>query len=153
MNVSAKDHTLIIGIGNPLRSDDGLGWAVAEQLAQDHSPDREIYTVHQLTPELAQLMAPAKLVIMIDASHEGVPGELHIRPLSSPGQPGPIGTHHTSPEELAAFTKLIYNQCPPIIVVTMTGADFQLSEQLSITIAHQLPLISATVRQLCSGGT
>lgn len=82
MNVSARIHTLIIGIGNPLRSDDGLGWAVAEQLSQDRDMGCDIHTVYQLTPELAQWMAAVNLVVMIDANHEGEPGELRIRPLS-----------------------------------------------------------------------
>jgi hydrogenase maturation protease len=56
MNVSARlqgecnAQPLLIGIGNPLRSDDGLGWAVAEQLSQDGDTDCNIHTVHQLTP-------------------------------------------------------------------------------------------------------
>ena len=82
MNASARIHPLIIGIGNPLRSDDGLGWVVAEQLSHGCDLVCDIHTVHQLTPELAQWMAAVNLVVMIDASYEGEPGELRIRPLS-----------------------------------------------------------------------
>src|SRR5579884_346516 len=92
MNVSASpddhanNHTLIIGIGNPLRSDDGLGWAVAEQLSQACLPGCVIRMVHQLTPELALWMATVSRVIMIDANREGEPGAWHILsvPLLSP---------------------------------------------------------------------
>ena len=152
MNVSARMHILIIGIGNPLRSDDGLGWAVAEQLSQDGDPGYVIRTVHQLTPELAQWMAASNHVIMIDASHEGEPGELHIRPLSPHAQPAAVGTHYTTPEELAALTAVVYGHCPPVVVVTMTGADFSVGEQLSAMIAQQIPLVSAVVRQICANG-
>src|SRR5579859_3807286 len=62
---------LILGIGNPLRGDDGLGRVVAEQVAQSHDLDCEVQVVHQLMPELAQYMAMADLVVMIDASREG----------------------------------------------------------------------------------
>ena len=82
MNVSARIHPLIIGIGNPLRSDDGLGWAVAQQLSHDWDTGCDIHTVYQLTPELAQWMAAADLVVMIDAGRQGEPSELRIRPLS-----------------------------------------------------------------------
>ncbi len=149
MNVSASQHTLIIGIGNPLRSDDGLGWAVATQLSQDAPPDCTIRTVHQLTPELAQEMAGADCVIMIDASREGVPGELHIRPIAPSAHPGAVGTHHTTPEELAVLTTAVYGQCPPVVVVTMTGADFRIGEHLSAIIVQKLPLVSMAVRQVC----
>jgi hydrogenase maturation protease len=161
MSVSAKPRPLIIGIGNPLRSDDSLGWAVVEELLRDTHSDPEhpssdgslgcdIDKVHQLTPELAQQVALAGLVIMVDASYEREPGKMHIRPLSHPAQPGAIGTHHTTPEELAALTIALYGQCPPVVVITMTGEDFELGEQLSPLIAQRLPLVCAAVRQVCA---
>jgi hydrogenase maturation protease len=152
MNESARIHALIIGIGNPLRSDDGLGWAVAEQLSRDCDIGCGIHTVHQLTPEPAQWIAGADLVVMIDASHEGEPGELRIRPLSLPARPGAVGTHYTTPEELAALTAVVYGHCPPVVLVTMTGANFSLGEQLSSIIASRLSLVSDAVRQLCAHG-
>ena len=148
MNVSARLHTLIIGIGNPLRSDDGLGWAVAEQLSQDCDMGCDIHTVYQLTPELAQWMAAVNLIVMIDASHEGEPGELRIRPPSLSAQPRAVGTHYTTPEELAALTTVVYGQCPPVVVVTLTGANFSIGEQFSSIVAQRIPLVSAAVRQV-----
>lgn len=152
MNESANVRTLIIGIGNPLRSDDGLGWAVAKQLAQDDDASYNIRMVHQLTPELAQEIASANLVIMVDASYEGKPGELHIRSLSSSAQPGAVGAHHTTPEELAVLTTAVYDRCPLVVVVTMTGADFGIGELLSPVVVRKLPLISSAVRQICANG-
>ena len=148
MNVPASSHMLIIGIGNPLRSDDGLGWAVARQLAQDSAIDGEIRTVHQLTPELAQHMAAVRLVVMIDASREGVPGEMRVREISPAARASAAGTHHTSPEELAALTAIIYGRCPSILIVTMTGANFDVGEQLSPIVASRLSLASEAVRQV-----
>jgi len=161
MSVSAKLRPLIIGIGNPLRSDDGLGWAVVEELLRDRDSDPEhpssdgalgydVHKVHQLTPELAQQMTMASLVILIDASYEGEPGEMHVRPLSHPAQPGAVGTHHTTPEELAALTIALYGQCPPVVVITITGEDFELGEHLSPLIAQRLPLVYAAVQQVCA---
>ena len=147
-HVPARPHTLIIGIGNPLRGDDGLGWAVAEQLARDRSIDGVIRTVHQLTPELAQEMAAVPLVIMVDASREGEPGDLCMRSLTLPVEPHPASTHATTPEELAALTATIYDHCPPVVIVTMVGADFDLGERCSTLITERLPLICAAVRMV-----
>ena len=158
MNVSASIHPLIIGIGNPLRSDDGLGWTVAEQLYRECGMDCAIHPVYQLTPELAQEMAAVNLVVMIDASREGEPGELRIRPVSlsaygrDSSRPGAVGTHYTTPEELVALTSAVYGQCPPVVVVTMTGADFSIGEQFSSIVARRIPLVSAVVRQVCTNG-
>ena len=97
-------------------------------------------------------MAAVNLVVMIDASHEGEPGELHIRPLPLPlsAQPSAVGAHYTTPEELAALTLAVYGRCPPVVVVSMTGANFSIGEQLSSIVARRIPLISVAVRQVCS---
>ena len=152
MNVSAKIHPLIIGIGNPLRGDDGLGWVVAEQLSRDCDMGCDIQTVYQLTPELAQWMAAVNLVVMIDASHEGEPGELHIRPLPLPlsAQPSAVGAHYTTPEELAALTAAVYGRCPPVVVVSITGANFSIGEQVSSIVARRISLVSEAVLRVCS---
>ena len=53
-------HTrLVIGIGNPLRGDDGVGPLLAEQAGGR--------SVHQLTPELAAELAELEAVLFIDA--------------------------------------------------------------------------------------
>ena len=140
---------LILGIGNPLRSDDGLGWAVAERLAALDDLACDIQMVHQLTPELAQQMAVARLVVMIDASHEGDPGEVRIRLLSCAGQrPGAVGMHHMTPEELVELTSAIYGHCPPVVVMTVTGTDFSLGEHLSPVVEQKMVLASAAVCQM-----
>jgi hydrogenase maturation protease len=46
--------TLIIGYGNPLREDDGVGWQVADQLLKNSEGSIKVLTAHQLTPELAE---------------------------------------------------------------------------------------------------
>ena len=64
-------RALIIGYGNPLRGDDGLGWRAAEQLAEIiPQSEAEVIACHQLTPELAEPISRARLVIFIDMSLE-----------------------------------------------------------------------------------
>jgi hydrogenase maturation protease len=142
---------LIIGIGNPLRRDDGLGWAVAEALSRDSLARCEVLTVYQLTPELAEDISSASLVVMIDASHEGEPGTLAVRTLAEAAQPSAVGTHYTTPEELAALTTALYGHCPLVMVVSLTGADFGLGETCSALVEGQLPQVCAAVRQVCVG--
>jgi hydrogenase maturation protease len=150
MNASARTHALIIGIGNPLRSDDGLGWVVAERLARDSEEGWAIHTVHQLTPDLAQWMAEAEMVVMVDASRKGEPGAVCVRPISPSTQLGAAGTHDTTPEELAALTAAVYGHCPPVVMVSMTGANFSIGEHLSSVVARRIPLVSEVVHQVCT---
>ena len=51
---------LVIGYGNPLRGDDGIGWSAANALAEGMQDDRvRIVACIQLTPELAESIAQA----------------------------------------------------------------------------------------------
>ncbi|HET8841077.1 MAG TPA: hydrogenase maturation protease [Ktedonobacteraceae bacterium] len=153
MNASASLRPLILGIGNPLRSDDGLGQAVAERLAQAVDLDCDIRTVQQLTPELAQYLAGAGFVIMIDASREGEPGAVRISSLAlSTLQPtGGIGAHHLTPEDLARFTTALYGRCPPVMIISVTGVNFELGEHLSPIVAGQVSHISTVLCKICAG--
>ena len=67
-------HTLIIGYGNPLRGDDGVGPRAAELLVEEDGvtspllPDGvQVLVCHQLTIELAPQIAEADRLILIDA--------------------------------------------------------------------------------------
>ena len=62
---------LLIGIGNPLRGDDGVGALLVEELAEElggwSSPSAALKVVHQLTPELACTVAGSQRVLFVDA--------------------------------------------------------------------------------------
>ncbi|HZQ67174.1 MAG TPA: hydrogenase maturation protease [Terriglobales bacterium] len=145
--------TLVLGYGNPLRSDDGLGWHAAEQLAATLPDlDAEIRTTAQLTPELALPISEAGLVIFIDATREGEPGELTCNPLTP--QLVPVrSSHHLSPEAVLALSKYMYGVSPPAFLVSLCGACFGLGEELSPAVAGQLPRLVSLVAQLAESGS
>ena len=62
---------LVIGYGNTLRGDDGIGPAVAEAVAALGLPGVRVIVAHQLTPELAADLADAQLVVFVDAAVGG----------------------------------------------------------------------------------
>jgi hydrogenase maturation protease len=72
---------LVVGYGNPLRADDGLGCHVARELAHRLGNDKRVEVVpcHQLAPEIAQQIAATEFVIFIDACTEGEPGTITER--------------------------------------------------------------------------
>jgi hydrogenase maturation protease len=62
-------RALIIGYGCPLRGDDAFGWHAAHRLLKLAGNDSvQVLATHQLTPELAEPISHADLVIFIDAS-------------------------------------------------------------------------------------
>jgi hydrogenase maturation protease len=121
---------LVIGYGNPLRGDDGFGPRAAARIPG-------AIAVHQLTPELMDPIARAERVLFLDAAAEGVPGEIRRRAvLPAPAEAG--FTHHATPEALLAGALLLYGRAPEAEILTVSGADFSLSETLSPAVAAAL---------------
>jgi Ni,Fe-hydrogenase maturation factor len=64
--VKAKSY-LVVGYGNDLRSDDGVGQRVAEVVATWEISNVRSLAMHQLTPELAAELADVDVAIFVDA--------------------------------------------------------------------------------------
>ena len=104
---------LVVGYGNPLRSDDGIGWHAAGLLATDPRLDgARVLARHQLVPELAADVSQASLVVLVDAAAEGDPGSVAVRRIGSP-PPTPITwSHHLTPDTLAGLADALYGAVP-----------------------------------------
>jgi len=114
-------RTLIIGYGNPLRGDDGLGWRVAEELAtHPEFSEAEIVSRHQLTPEMAEHISHADRVLFIDATRDGTPGEITCQPVNGASIPTQF-SHQYSPDELLALAHALYGARARGFVFTMCG--------------------------------
>lgn len=131
---------LVIGYGNPLRRDDGVGWATVAQLQSLILEDVTCVTAHQLLPEHSEMVAGADMVILIDASIEGSAGDVHITPILPTREP-PSMTHHLSPQSLLDMTQWLYDKIPFTILITITGADFGMGEGLSDAVAGKMGLL------------
>lgn len=146
-------NALIIGYGNPLRGDDGLGWHAARLLADVAAArDAEVVTCHQLTPELAQPISEAATVIFVDAAREGPPGLLDWRRVE--GLAGPASyTHHISPESLLGLARELYGRSPRAFVVSVAAGSFECGEELSSVVRAALPALVKRVGDLLSEKT
>jgi hydrogenase maturation protease len=99
--------TLIIGVGNTLRGDDGAGIRVAER-AGTQFPDVDVLCVHGLTPELAETVARYDRVIVVDASLTAA--GLRVTTLN-PESPFPR-SHNLSPGGILALSSSLYHRAP-----------------------------------------
>ena len=146
---------LIIGWGNPLRGDDGLGWHAATRLAEDgRLAGATVLRRHQLTPELAQDVAAANRVVLVDAGVErGPPGTVTVTPVEPEraGRAGPPLSHHLDPGALAALSQRLYGRVPPMLLVRVAAASFEAGEGLSPALEAALPTVLATVAGLAAG--
>ncbi|MBZ0293088.1 MAG: hydrogenase maturation protease [Anaerolineae bacterium] len=144
-------RTLVIGYGNPVRRDDGLGWLVANQLGRIiNDPTVEIVTTIQLLPEHLALISETDRVIFVDACEDGRPGEWHFRPIQASKSQDSALTHHFSPEQLLAMADLLYAHSPDAAILTVSGADFGYGEGLSACVEAVLPEIIDLLCQHCT---
>jgi hydrogenase maturation protease len=140
-------QVLVLGYGNPLRADDGLGWHVAVELFRTNaSPDVKVVPCHQLTPELAEAVGCAEIVIFIDCSRAGKPGEMRFEEVHS--QSGsPSFTHDLSPAVLLALAAELFGACPRAYLFSICGECFAPGEHLSATVSSRVLELKTAVRR------
>lgn len=130
---------LVIGYGNPLRADDGVGWVVAQQirsvLAEEGlPPDVVVLAEHQLTPELAEPISRARLVVFVDAREGHHPGRIDCRVVAPIGDGSLAFSHDIDPSSLVQMARLLYGACPTAVVISVEGEGFGYGTDLSPVI-------------------
>jgi hydrogenase maturation protease len=141
---------LVIGIGNPLRGDDGVGALLAEQAGGR--------TVHQLTPELAADLAPLRRVLFIDAwlapPSAGPTPLPRLDPLPAAVQPGDAGSsHRLDPAALLAITAALYGRAPRGAWLRVPAHGFGHGLELSAPVRASLPRARRLLRRWLKEGS
>jgi hydrogenase maturation protease len=151
---------LVLGYGNPVRGDDGLGWHAARLLEAhpwEASITMQVHACHQLTPELAALLPAFDLAIFIDARQPAVPPALApnpapVRCVRLAAAPAAWRmTHHLTPAALLACARELYGACPAAVVLSVEGTDFGYRDTLSPGVEAALPALLAEVERLILG--
>lgn len=120
---------LVIGYGNELRSDDGVGAKVAATVEKWKSPLVNAIVCHQLTPELAEPISAAQSVVFVDAT---VNGEISVdlRRIEAAASPQTMA-HAADPGALLCLAKSLFGRCPPAYMVTIPIENVAFGEELS----------------------
>lgn len=140
--VETEIRVMVIGFGNPLRGDDGVGWVAAQQLAERVDAEHVVaLAVHQLTPELAEPISGVELVIFVDASEKSDPGKLDAEWIEPVDAAGSATTHHFTPARLLGLARQLYGRSPRAELFTIGGADFGHREELSAKVSHACDLL------------
>jgi hydrogenase maturation protease len=133
---SLHQSLLVIGYGNLLRSDDGVGQEIAKQVAAWRLPNVEAIAVHQLTPELIERLVMVDIAIFVDAYPvTATEQKIQIRPLEL-ARSGITSGHWCEPQVLLAIAQALYSYRPQAFWVMVPGVNFELGECLS-PIAQQ----------------
>jgi hydrogenase maturation protease len=123
------NNICIVGVGNTIRADDGIGSYICSAIEQMHVPGITTITVQQLDAELVEDLLPFDQVLITDASIEGSEVELYelfpdtAFPLSS--------SHHVNAAMLGALSQKIYDKKLSLFICAVRGYDFEIGEKLS----------------------
>ena len=145
---------LVIGYGNPLRGDDGVGPMIAEELSKRlHDPEAKVQVVacHQLNPELAEPIAETRAVIFIDASVDLKPGEVRVSAVApdrfSPG----AFVHSMKPSALLATASELFGQAPPAKAIGIGASSFDVGTHLTPQVQRAVKVAIAAVEKEIAG--
>ncbi len=127
----ATTLVLVIGYGNELRSDDGVGPQIARSIAAQNLADVQAIAVDQLVPELSESLSAATLAIFVDAACNPGDGVALCRLEAAVLPPG-LG-HICDPQALLAMTQAIFGRCPDAWLLTIPAENLAFGEALSPT--------------------
>jgi len=141
---------LVIGYGNPLRSDDGVGWHVTARLTADPRLARAtILQCHQLTPELALDVSRADLVVLVDARSGPPAGAVATECVDTAvALSGTTWSHHLGPASLVGLALELYGRAGQVHVVSVGVESLEIGETLSPPVADAVELAVELVAQL-----
>ena len=122
---------LVIGYGNELRRDDGVGPRAARVVASWGLAGVVALAVHQLTPELADDMARAEATVFIDAA-AGDAGALSVRAVQSAAE---LRLDHVcGPQVLLALAEALSGRRLQAWLLMVAGREFGFGEGLSAQV-------------------
>lgn len=149
------NRALVLACGNSLRGDDGAALHIVRGLQQGGcEPETLIHFEHQWTPELAEAISETDLVIFVDTSVALAPGEIACQRLNPIHKSTASSSHQTTPASLLALAEELYKAHPArAFLVTIGGASFALSEELSEPVREAIPHAVESIKALLSGVT
>lgn len=142
---------LVIGYGNTLRADDGVGRLAAERLANDPRLDGvTVIGQHQLTPELALDVSQAGVVVFVDASSRPPAGTVTVEPIERTGRQRTGWSHYLDPPSLLVLTGELYGRVPDAFLVSVGVESVLLGNRMSPVVEASLPGLVDAVAELIS---
>ncbi len=146
-----KGSILIVGVGNILFSDEGLGVRALEYLEKHYHIPEELTLLDGGTMglTLVDCLADARKVIIVDAIRGGNPPGFvyslefkdvpsHIKPLFS--------LHQLGVNELVGVSKLLHKELD-IVLAGMEPMELSPSTELSAVVRLRMPLLAEAIKK------
>lgn len=120
--------TLLIGVGNPLRGDDGIGHWICEQAAKWKLQYLHVRTMQQLQIDLLDDLQNFSAVIIADAANISEPAVLEEVDGSETGYPS---THRADAATLKALHRNLYQQSIIWHALAVKATKFEMGKPIS----------------------
>jgi hydrogenase maturation protease len=145
-------HTrvLVIGYGNTLRGDDGVGPRVAEAVGRLGLPGVQTLACPLLTPELADPISRAEKVIFVDAAVDA-PATVQWRKLQ-PNETSQIMAHAADPRTMLALARDVFGRVPPAWWLTIPAVDLGFREAFSPAVQRDFDVAVKKIQEFCASG-
>jgi hydrogenase maturation protease len=138
---------LVIGYGNTLRGDDGVGPRVAEAIEKLNLPGVRTLICQQLSPEYADPVSRAHTVIFVDAAVDA-PKEVQLRKLE-PGESSQLMAHAADPRTMLALARDVFGHAPQAWWLTIPAVKLDFSESLTPEAQRGFAEAVEKIRELC----
>ncbi len=141
--------TVVIGIGNPMRSDDGVGPAAIARL--EETPEVDLVILDGEATRLVEAWRGRTRAIVVDAVRRDAPaGTIHRIDLGSGDAPGttrPTSSHGAGLAEAMALAQVLDALPASLVVFGVEPADLSHGDGLSDPDAGALDQLVADVRR------
>lgn len=140
---------LVVGYGNPLRSDDSVGIQAVRALKSTmENAAVEFVECQQLGVELASNLSTVDFAVFIDASTDGIAGEVRYEAIKPRGTAEAGLSHQADPGVILALSQQLYGSSPQAILVTIAGECFGFGTTLTPSVAEAMGGVIQRVAQL-----
>jgi hydrogenase maturation protease len=150
----SRDRILVLGLGNLLMGDEGVGIHAVQELAKRSMPGN-VDVVDAGTPgvDLLSLLEGYDRVLIIDAVDAGEkPGavlRLTAEQVAASSGGFPLSLHQTDILEVLRLAAFVGRLLPPIVIYGIQPDDLGWGTDLSLTVRSRLPrLLDAVEKEL-----
>jgi len=130
-----KNKTIVFGIGNIGRQDDGLGWLFLDHLKEKQLNHLDLEYRYQLQIEDAELICNYDTVIFVDAVKSNVAKGFYLKKCKPSVKYG-YSTHELAPETILHLAKDLYKHQPKAYILGIEGVQWDL--EIGLTVKAKL---------------
>lgn len=130
---------VVIGIGNTFRRDDGIGPAVAQELARQDIPNLRVLACVAEPTAILDAWRYASRAVLVDAAAGAEPGRVSRCMIDDLAEPASLSSHDLSLRQAYELARALDRAPESVAVVSVEVADTGHGEGLSAAVRAALP--------------